>query len=270
VFPELTVVIPVWGAYWVYLDQLLPALHHQGIHPEQIIIVANGEAFPAELIDRGYICIRTSEQVDIGSARNAGLELVSTRYVLFCDADDLPVSGAISDMLAALEQHPKAVLATGFNMRADGEPYPWPDPSMPLLVHKRRRLMLRQWGWNQMFAAGGTVFRTRVLAAAGGFPSMELAEDGALIALLSAIGEIVFLDRPTRIYQIHPEGLCQQGHSRTRWRQAYRQQRIWLRRHDQLPWWLRKLTYVYAPMHRINSRHLERKARYDYGQLPGH
>jgi glycosyltransferase involved in cell wall biosynthesis len=58
----------------------------------------------------------------VGAARNAGLALADTPYVVFLDQDDRLAPGALAHALGLLDAEPKAVFASGRNrtIRADG------------------------------------------------------------------------------------------------------------------------------------------------------
>lgn len=257
VLDDVTVVIPVWGSYWQYVPHLLATLIDEHVPHRRILVVANGESPPAWLPVSSVV---SPERVSIGAARNLGLGSVDTRYVLFADADDLPVRGAIERLLETLRAAPDMDVATGQVLRTNGTIYPWPSPPgtrFPFSLPPMRAIS--QWAWNNLSLATGTVFRTDALKRIGGWPDMTLAEDGALACMLDQ-RRIVHLPQPTRVYRIHPQGLCQQGHPPSRWRQAYGQQRRVLAARS--PSRLRALLPLYAVVHFLLAYRLSARARH--------
>lgn len=255
---ELTVVVPVWGSYTRFLPELLTCLRAEGVPAANLVVVANG--VPLELA--GARVLQLCERLSAGAARNAGATLVTTELVCFCDADDLPVHGALARLCAAAAADPDAVAISGLVVRVNGAPYPWP-PRHATRRYGRTARTLRQWGRNHLSLTTGTVIRASAFRRSGGFPDYSLAEDGMLGCVLCWLGRIVVLDEPTRIYRQHPEGLCQRGLSAGDWRDSYRFQRHFLAGHHALPSPLRWLTRLYAPQHRKLARALAQQVRHD-------
>lgn len=262
---DLSVVVPVWGAYDRYLTELFGLLADEGIG--QVLIVVNGDerlarSLPGRFPSADVLAL--PERMSVGAARNAGLARVERTRVCFADADDLPVPGAFGRLGAALDAHPGAVLATGLceRLRDDGttSSYAWPPPRAARWRTRTTRL-LAQWGRNHLSLTTGAVIDTATLRRVGGFPDADLAEDGMLACVLAAVGEVIVLDAPTRRYRTHADGLCQRGHDRRTWARAYRTQRRYLASHQALPGW-RLLAHAYAPVHAYLSWELARVARH--------
>ena len=243
------------------MNQLLANLSQQGVQASNIIILGNGEEVPEHFQNQGWSCRRSPERLSIGGIRNYALAMVDTPLLLYCDADDLIVPGALTSLVNCLSANPEVVLALGYNRLITGQRYSW--PSAADFAHRPLLLLLRQLAWNRFYLATGALLRVDALRKIGGFPEINLAEDGASAAALLAIGQVAFLQEDTRVYQVHPLGLCQRGHNRWRWRQAYYEQRLWLAHNPALPLWLRVLARCYAPLHYGLAMRLKNRARYD-------
>ena len=263
---ELTVIVPVWGNYARFLPQLRNRLRNEGVADGAVLVIVNGDRrlSDGKNLWPGARVIHLPRQLSIGAVRNAALEAVSTEFVCFCDADDLPAPGTLFELCTALGLNPNAVLATGLAERLTrngSEPYPWPRRSAVGTVSRPRRV-IRQWAFNNLSLTTGAVLRAEATRKLGGFPDSDLAEDGMLACAMAAYAPVIVLDRPTRQYRTHPDGLCQRGHSAARWRSAYRQQRRWLASNRALgPW--RKLAHLYAPVHWYQAGRLAQLARHD-------
>jgi hypothetical protein len=254
---ELTVVCPVWGTYTRFLPTLFAALDREGVARERVILVGNGEpvSYP------GARSITSSTFLSVGEARNLGLVAVTTELVLFADADDTPVPGALTRLCTAALADQTLVFVSGSAVRTNGQPYPWPPPYAVRPMHRLMRIA-RQWGRNHLSLTTGTIIRVGTLRRLGGFPDANLAEDGMLACALVCAGPVLVLDEPTRVYNVHPEGLCQRGRSAAEWRAAFRAQRRYLAAHPALPLPWRLLAHLYLPLHWGLARWLERVAQH--------
>lgn len=103
--PDISVIIPTYNRAG-FLVEALQALERQTLAPREIVVVDDGSTDDtgdrvAALGDR----VRYVRQENQGksAALNAGLALVTGRFVWICDDDDLPVPGAAERLLAALE-----------------------------------------------------------------------------------------------------------------------------------------------------------------------
>src|SRR5437667_5199179 len=108
---DVTVVIPAWGDYaGDLLDEALESLRAQDLDA-RIVIVDNAAAPP--LRERpGVELLRAPARLSVGAARNLGLEHVQTPYVMFWDADDLMLPGALRLLRDHLASEPDVVLAS--------------------------------------------------------------------------------------------------------------------------------------------------------------
>jgi glycosyltransferase involved in cell wall biosynthesis len=145
------------------------------------------------------------------AARNAGLAVTSTPYVLFLD-DDVLTPGALSALLRAVERSPRAVVGAGtyatFGTYAPGD-VPRRQPTTPVAM---TRDMWREvlWGWYLLPGAG--LWRADALRRVGGWdeastPAQHRREHG-----------IVAEDLELNL-RIHPEPMALVPRVTLRWRQ---------------------------------------------------
>jgi O-antigen biosynthesis protein len=111
----VTVVVACFN-YGRFLAEAVESVLAQpgGVH---VVVVDDGSADPAthaalDALPAGVEVVRQAN-AGVCRARNAGLALATTPYVLCLDADDRLAAGALLPLLAALEAHPEAGFAYG-------------------------------------------------------------------------------------------------------------------------------------------------------------
>ena len=112
---DITVVIPAYNRA-ALIGRTLESVARQSMAPAEVILVDNGsDDGTLELMRRwaeGRQGVRVVSESRRGAcaARNAGLRLVSTRYVMFFDSDDEMLPGHVADFQHAVERHPEAAV----------------------------------------------------------------------------------------------------------------------------------------------------------------
>jgi glycosyltransferase involved in cell wall biosynthesis len=162
---DVTVVIPARG-YPGPLQELLAALSHQG-EPERplpVIVVDDASTPPIEavLADATYPgialhLVRRAKNGGPGAARNTGLDQVTTAWVAFIDADELPGPGWVPrlDVISRRADGPDGVEGP-VELPATGPPTPF--------THHTEFS-----GQGDRHLGGNVVYRTDKLRAIGGY-----------------------------------------------------------------------------------------------------
>lgn len=148
----LTVVIPVYNRQDT-LPRLLASLEAQTRKPESIIFVDNASADASLSILHAWVSshpgatVITEPTPGASAARNAGLALVSTPWVMFFDSDDEMLPTHIADFCTAIEKRPDADIV-GRSMlvhNLDGsERRLWFTDRRPLFSHIFRTILATQ------------------------------------------------------------------------------------------------------------------------------
>jgi glycosyltransferase involved in cell wall biosynthesis/CDP-glycerol glycerophosphotransferase (TagB/SpsB family) len=127
---DVAVVVPVFNVER-YLQECLDSLARQTIFDRcQVILVDNGSSDSSPAIAAGFAAQHQNVWAFVhptgkaGGARNAGMDLVSSRYITFCDSDDVLPEDALEVMwrTAVKERVP---LTIG-RMETFPEPTNWP------------------------------------------------------------------------------------------------------------------------------------------------
>lgn len=246
--PQVTIVIPAWNI-GAELTEAVASAFDQG---QLVRVVVVDNASDGLLPDAPGERLRLDTRVSVGLARNAGLEAVTTPYVMFLDADDRLLEGTVDFLVGQLEARPDAVIAcctpTGWDPVAgrpitDRRPYP---PSISYrLCRYRRAFALANLCRNLLSITGCVVIRTDVARDAGGFADSNFGQDWALGAMIAFRGRALMFHRPGSLYSMTGGSLSGRG----RWHDiaAVRSEiRTRARRDRCVPRWVRLLLPVVA------------------------
>lgn len=101
---KISVIVPAYNEEKL-LGNLLGALQHQTVPPDEIIIVDNNSTDHTASIARSFgVKVVRCSRAGVGSARQAGLEAAQGDLVLTTDADCIPQSTWVQCMTTALQE----------------------------------------------------------------------------------------------------------------------------------------------------------------------
>lgn len=156
--PLASVVIPAWNAAATITGAIDSALQQDGV--VDVVVVDDGSTDStvqlAEAVTDARVMVIHRSHTGVCAARNAGARAARGEWLIFLDADDELLPGAVAAL--AGDAHPSVVLACGRVRRTwrDGTQTitELPDPGLPLL---------------QPLLAGSFAVRASTFAAAGGY-----------------------------------------------------------------------------------------------------
>jgi glycosyltransferase involved in cell wall biosynthesis len=151
----------------------------------EIVVVDDGSTDGTAAVAAGFPHTRTVRQPNRGlsAARNRGLAESTGELLIFLDADDRLLPGAIDTAVRALLAHPDCAMAYGrcVMMGPDGETWPTPEP--PSVRSGHHLALLRT---NLIWMPATAIFRRSALAGAGGFsPGVDGSADYDLYLRIS-------------------------------------------------------------------------------------
>jgi glycosyltransferase involved in cell wall biosynthesis len=197
---DVSVVIPVWDDFVErFLPEALASIRAQDLAAE-IVIVDNASSPPVAPPDAVEV-VRAPERLTLGAARNLALNTIATPFVVFWDADDVMLPGALSAMRRRLEEAPDAFVAATGIVEAPGVPHHWPRRASRALAGRRTLFALVHAVSSQFPTIGAALIRTEAARDAGGFADADAGEDWVLGVSLAFRGRILLDPHPGRLYR---------------------------------------------------------------------
>jgi len=203
----VSVVIPCYN-YARFLDQAIRSALDQNYPAIEIVVVNDGSTDdPAAVVAR-FPMVRyvTQENRGLAAARNTGLAHCKGDLVVFLDADDRLLPGAIVTGARLLEANPALGFAVGYSTLISGDGLPQPTVNKPgcegddAYVSLLRRNTIRN--------PGTVLFRRQIVETVGGFaPGVDACADYALYLRISRSYPVVFHDVVVSEYRRHSENM---------------------------------------------------------------
>ncbi len=199
--PRVTVVIPVWDAYAG--DGLLAAVAsvHGQDAPARVIVVDNASRVPLPALGSVEV-VRLARRRSTGGARNAALERLRTPYVVFLDADDALLPGALAALLGGLDaDRERSAYALSIIDGVTGRRHRTPRRLARVLSVAPGLFALANTIWSLLPTQGATIMRVEDVLACGGYGDSSRGEDWVLAVSLAFRGRVRFDRRPGLCYQ---------------------------------------------------------------------
>ena len=199
--PLVSVVIPCYNQAQFVAEAVQSAVARTA--RVEVIVVDDGSTDQTAAVVRELRDVRLIAQSNHGlaAARNRGLRAAGGDFVIFLDADDRLLPGAIDAGLRALAAHPESVMAYGrcVMMGADGRL--WPTPEVPSVRSGHHAALLQT---NLIWTPAMAIFRRPAVAALGGFrEGFDGSADYDLYLRLSRDAAIFDHGQPVAAYRRH-------------------------------------------------------------------
>ncbi|HZF66640.1 MAG TPA: glycosyltransferase family A protein [Gemmatirosa sp.] len=179
--PLVSLVVPCFASTphaLALLDETLATVDAQSVAEREVLVVDDGSPLDVAAVAARHPRTRCLRRANGGSAqaRNTGIAAARGAAVVFLDADDHLLPGALERGLAELEAHPGVEFVVGprEEMTFRGEPVSWGVPPAPVTDDLYRTLLAAEW-W--ILPPSTAVFRRRVVEAVGGFRDPWGADD---------------------------------------------------------------------------------------------
>ena len=175
----VSVVIPCFGHAHYVGEAIESALGQTYPHLEVLVVDDSSPDNAASIASRypGVRCIPGGSK-GVSEARNIGLRSTNGDFLVFLDADDRLLPGAIEVGLRALEEHPECAGAIGAYRRVSHDGKPLHTPAQPPVKEDQFAQLMRD-NWAGFPARA--LYRRAAFEHVGGFdPKLRAAEDFAL------------------------------------------------------------------------------------------
>jgi glycosyltransferase involved in cell wall biosynthesis len=163
---DVSIVVPCYN-HAAYLAEAIRSID-AGSRGIEIIVVDDGSTDESSAVAASFgdvTYVRQSNQ-GVAAARNAGLARSAGRYVIFLDADDRLLPGAVDCGARALDAHPACAMAFGRCVMMGPDGRHWPTTSLPRIDANHHAALLRR---NVIWMPAMAIFRRDALVALGGF-----------------------------------------------------------------------------------------------------
>lgn len=188
--PRVSVIVPYFN-HPDYLAETVESARQQRYPNLEIIVVDDGSAVPASSLleaSDDVVLIRT-ENRGVSSARNIGFRNSSGEYLIFLDADDRLMPGAVEAHLNAFADNPNAGMTFGPARIIDGT---GSEIRPPAICRPRKNYFAMLLESNPIACPGSTMIRRQAFVEAGFFDeSFRNAEDYHLYLRLARERAIV-------------------------------------------------------------------------------
>jgi len=156
----------------------------------QVIVVDDGSTDHTAAVARAHDSVLLVRQSNRGlaSARNRGLRAAAGEFVIFLDADDRLLPGAIDAGVRALMTSPQCAMAYGRCVMIGPQGELWPTPDIPNVRCGHHAALLQT---NLIWTPAMAIFRRAAVVDAGGFAEgFDAAADYDLYLRVSAAAPV--------------------------------------------------------------------------------
>jgi len=257
----VTVVVPVWDRYAAFLRECVESVLDQAdVKAPRVVVVDNASDVRVPSLPPGVEVVRSPRRLSVGAARNLGLARVETKTVVFCDADDRLLPGALAFLTARMTARPELVATicryvswnpeTGERAVLERSPRP-----VVFRVARHPRLFALAGLRYNCFPVVGGILRTEAAREAGGFGDGNVGEDWILGAQLAFRGPIEFHREPSFLRRVHAGSLWYRRHASAEYLARCQLLRERVRRDPSVPRWVKAGLPLLGAVHRRDVRH---------------
>lgn len=200
--PLISVVITAYN-HGCFLRDAIESVLEQTIRDYEVVVVDDGSTDDTPEVASAYsgICYVRQENQGLSAARNTGMASSRGRYIVFLDADDRLLPGALAAGLSCFAAHPDSAFICGRHRRIakNGEilGLPTSAPPRPPYYHAFLR-------GNFVGMHGAVMYRRDRLQEIGGFdPSLKACEDYNVYLRMARQYPMAVHDGVVADYRIH-------------------------------------------------------------------
>ena len=150
-----------------FLPESISSVHSQEYDPLEVIVVNDGSTDETSAVAKAS-GVRLIEQSNRGlaAARNAGLMAASGKFVVFLDADDRLLPGALASGIALLQDGPSLAFVYGHVQLIDGFGQLLKTPKQKTITNDHYAALLAE---NFIWTPGVVIYRADAVRKVGGF-----------------------------------------------------------------------------------------------------
>jgi len=171
--PRVSIVIPAFVSsphHLALLEETLRTVDAQTFADFETVVVDDGSPVnvASALTKRAHLTVVRQPNAGPAMARNRGIKETRGEHIVFLDADDHLLPGALEAGLRAFEAHPECgfVIGRREEMTYEGGPVPWGVAASPKESNLYETLLAFDW---YIIPPSSAMFRRSVVEAVGGF-----------------------------------------------------------------------------------------------------
>jgi glycosyltransferase involved in cell wall biosynthesis len=202
--PTVSVVIPCYKQAR-YLGDALESVLRQDRPAGEVVVVDDGSPDDVAAVVARYPTVRYHRQPNRGvnAARNTGLRLTSGGLVVFLDADDVLLPGALATNVRCHLENPGVAFVSGQMRRVDAELRPLEWQPRPHVQRDHYRQLLVD---NDRIYPCASMYRRAAVAGAGGWDeAVHFATDWELNLRVARRAPIALHDEVVALHREHAE-----------------------------------------------------------------
>ncbi len=201
---DITAIIPCYNAE-KYIKETLESILNQTLKCKEIIVINDGSTDNTLNILKNFkdkIKIITIKNSGVSIARNIGIKEVKSKYIAFCDADDLWDPQKNEEQIKFIKEKKAKFVCT--NAKLIGNSAENFTPLKP----KKNPIHFEDLIFNNYIFTSSVLLEKSILEKAGLFwEKLKSLEDWHLWLRISLNEKIYFLDKELIYYRLHPQGL---------------------------------------------------------------
>lgn len=207
---DITIVIPFWDLRPSILQECIDSLRQQSSDCKLLVV---DNASKTKVAPTGNVeVLRLDQRVSIGIARNEGMKVVETPFLMFMDADDVLLPGALHELRSLLVANPQSSIVAGQivdwdPVRGIRQPKPWPAKFEQWLTKLPSVFPYANSVRNMTPVTGCALMRTQSAQSTSGFPDHATAEDWTFGAMMNFRGSLVLTDFAVKLYRLRDDSL---------------------------------------------------------------
>lgn len=210
----VSVVIPIYNVV-KFLDGAIKSVLSDAYPDIEIVVVNDGSNAEATTqvtaICNTYPQVTLIHQPNMGQApaRRTGVQHARGEYIIFLDADDILLPGAVSYLAEHMDAHPDAVGVYGKKIRMEEDGSFIPETLMPYPDHVASGDVLPALLWGALLFSHGNICVRRKFLETLDFPeNLRQGEDWVTWCRLALLGDIIYVgDRTLLALRNHTQNV---------------------------------------------------------------
>jgi glycosyltransferase involved in cell wall biosynthesis len=196
----VSVIIPSYN-YGDFIGEAIESVLAQTYRNFEIVVVDDGSTDATQAVVARFPAVHYLYQANqgIAVARNAGIAASKGDYVVFLDADDKLLPGALETGVNCLREHPECVFVSG-HQEVISQNGLFPTPPIVCVEENHYRALL---DYNYICTVGQVMFRRSVFAATGFDTSVPGCDDIELYLRITKEYPVYCHDRMVVQHRIH-------------------------------------------------------------------